>query len=251
MPWVAYTILTVVVESVGWRTYEKSRTEAFLQAGSSTDEFKLLLHHSLFIFMEENIYFPEESIGMCQRLDCDKEQKQLKIIEAEAKKRGNSLLRNGKIILAWAMTEYVSVTVADADLFVNNLNVAEGMKLARASKKNNYESFVLRGSVYDVGTLLESSVANVVDGLHATAAATVLHYSEVGALELLIKWSGYPEAERTWVHAKEFSAQYPDFQLEDKLVVKEGGIDKVAQIYFRRIKWEMSSWPKNEEMDRT
>ncbi|CAA7043438.1 unnamed protein product [Microthlaspi erraticum] len=72
---------------------------------------------------------------------------------------------------------------------------------------------------------------------------SVFHVSQLkqGSLELLVQWVGQSAEDGTWVRAKEFRKQYPEFELEDKLVDKEGGIDKLDQVYIRKKK-------KNEEL---
>uniref|UniRef100_A0A1J3HBK6 Transposon Tf2-6 polyprotein n=1 Tax=Noccaea caerulescens TaxID=107243 RepID=A0A1J3HBK6_NOCCA len=70
-------------------------------------------------------------------------------------------------------------------------------------------------------------------------------YSDQGGLELLVQWLGYEADDATWVLANELKVQYPDFKLEDKLVDKAGGIDKLAQVYYRKRK---KSQMANEEL---
>ena len=43
-----------------------------------------------------------------------------------------------------------------------------------------------------------------------------------GAWRLLIQWRGLPEEEATWESREDFTAAYPEFQLEDKLFAKAG-----------------------------
>jgi hypothetical protein len=58
-----------------------------------------------------------------------------------------------------------------------------------------------------------------------------------GVWELLIHWQGSAPAEATWESLPSFVATYPDFQLEDKLFLGEGGnvTDAfVSKVYRRR-----------------
>lgn len=41
--------------------------------------------------------------------------------------------------------------------------------------------------------------------------------------ELLVHWQGLSSVDATWVSLPEFRRSYPDFQLEDKLILQEGG----------------------------
>ena len=44
-----------------------------------------------------------------------------------------------------------------------------------------------------------------------------------GVWHVLIKWAGLPPADATWEPLEDFRAEFPTFQLEDKLFV-EGGV---------------------------
>jgi hypothetical protein len=43
-----------------------------------------------------------------------------------------------------------------------------------------------------------------------------------GQRELLVRWVGAPAAETSWVSLPDFRAQFPEFQLEDELLHREG-----------------------------
>lgn len=47
-----------------------------------------------------------------------------------------------------------------------------------------------------------------------------------GYLEVLVKWKDLPQHECTWELAANIQDNFPDFQLEDKLVLLGGGSDK-------------------------
>ena len=61
-------------------------------------------------------------------------------------------------------------------------------------------------------------------------------YNAEGYLEGLVQWKGLPSHENTWVILKELMAQFPAFQLGDKLHFEGGGIDKLHRVFFRRKK---------------
>ena len=63
--------------------------------------------------------------------------------------------------------------------------------------------------------------------------------SPQGIKEVLIKWDGMPDFESTWELAEDIKLSFPEFHLEDKVVVKEGGIvrdrfPEGLQVYKRR-----------------
>jgi hypothetical protein len=43
-----------------------------------------------------------------------------------------------------------------------------------------------------------------------------------GRREVLVRWKGAPAAESSWVDLEEFREQFPDFQLEDEVLLQEG-----------------------------
>jgi hypothetical protein len=45
-----------------------------------------------------------------------------------------------------------------------------------------------------------------------------------GQRELLVRWQGVPAAESSWVPLVDFREQFPDFQLEDKLLLQGGHV---------------------------
>lgn len=62
-----------------------------------------------------------------------------------------------------------------------------------------------------------------------------------GSKQVLIKWKEFPECDNTWEDFTIVHNQFPDFQLEDKVSLLEGGNDgptnaqtKEAQTYKRR-----------------
>jgi len=59
-------------------------------------------------------------------------------------------------------------------------------------------------------------------------------YTPSGHLEVLVQWVGLPITAATWVDVKEFRAQFPSYQLEGKLSVKGGGIDRLDRVYVRK-----------------
>jgi hypothetical protein len=54
-----------------------------------------------------------------------------------------------------------------------------------------------------------------------------------GRREVLVQWRGQPAAEATWIDLEEFQKLYPDFQLEDELLV-EGGRDVMLGVQYTR-----------------
>ncbi|CAA7031808.1 unnamed protein product [Microthlaspi erraticum] len=59
-------------------------------------------------------------------------------------------------------------------------------------------------------------------------------YDMGGHLEGLVQWKGLPEHEKTWVRASDLLKEFPE--LEDKLLVDEGGILRPLNRYIRRRK---------------
>jgi len=55
-----------------------------------------------------------------------------------------------------------------------------------------------------------------------------------GAWRLLIQWRGLPEEEATWESREDFTAAYPEFQLEDELFAKAGRDVMTGLTYKRR-----------------
>jgi hypothetical protein len=53
-------------------------------------------------------------------------------------------------------------------------------------------------------------------------------------LELLIQWQGMPATEASWEVTEEFQKIYPQFQLEDELLLKEGRDVMWGSTYQRR-----------------
>jgi hypothetical protein len=43
-----------------------------------------------------------------------------------------------------------------------------------------------------------------------------------GKLELLVSWAGHPAANASWVDMEEFKQLYPNFKLEDELILQGG-----------------------------
>jgi hypothetical protein len=54
-----------------------------------------------------------------------------------------------------------------------------------------------------------------------------------GRRQLLVRWKGAPAAESAWVELEDFVQQYPDFQLEDELLL-QGGRDVMYGFTFGR-----------------
>jgi hypothetical protein len=54
-----------------------------------------------------------------------------------------------------------------------------------------------------------------------------------GRREVLVQWRGQPAAEATWIDLEELQKLYPDFQLEDELLV-EGGRDVMLGVQYTR-----------------
>ncbi|CAA7061595.1 unnamed protein product [Microthlaspi erraticum] len=59
-------------------------------------------------------------------------------------------------------------------------------------------------------------------------------YNTAGHLEGLIKWKSLPEHEKTWIRASDLLEQFPE--LEDKLLVDEGGIVRLKNRFVRQRK---------------
>ncbi|CAA7022527.1 unnamed protein product [Microthlaspi erraticum] len=59
-------------------------------------------------------------------------------------------------------------------------------------------------------------------------------YDAIGRLEGLVQWKGLPAHEHTWVRASDLIQQFPE--LEDKLLIGEGGIVRTLNRYVRRKK---------------
>ncbi|CAA7036029.1 unnamed protein product [Microthlaspi erraticum] len=59
-------------------------------------------------------------------------------------------------------------------------------------------------------------------------------YNTAGRLEGLVKWKGLPTHEQSWVLASELLNEFPE--LEDKLLIGEGGIVRTLNRYVRRKK---------------
>ena len=64
----------------------------------------------------------------------------------------------------------------------------------------------------------------------------ITRYDAEGHLEALVHWKGLPDHEDAWLRVKDIAREYPSFELEDKLSLTEGGIDKSWRIYYRRRK---------------
>jgi hypothetical protein len=55
-----------------------------------------------------------------------------------------------------------------------------------------------------------------------------------GVHQVLIQWQGESAASATWEDVRPFRAKYPDFQLEDELVLDRGRDVMVGRTYSRR-----------------
>ncbi|XP_019416449.1 PREDICTED: uncharacterized protein LOC109327750 [Lupinus angustifolius] len=72
--------------------------------------------------------------------------------------------------------------------------------------------------------------------------ATLLQHrvDQDGDIEVLVQWEGLPECENSWESAAQMQEAFPQFALEDKLSLLEGGIDRmrgrppITQVYRRR-----------------
>jgi hypothetical protein len=64
-----------------------------------------------------------------------------------------------------------------------------------------------------------------------------------GRQELLVQWRGQLAAEATWMDRQEFQHLYPQFQLEDELLPKEGRDVMVGIKYTRRLKGRQTLLP--------
>lgn len=75
-------------------------------------------------------------------------------------------------------------------------------------------------------------------------------YDAEGHLEALIKWKGLPLHENAWIRVKDIAREFPSFELEDKLSLIEGGIDKSWRVYYRKkIRGGKSSGAADHEED--
>ena len=61
-----------------------------------------------------------------------------------------------------------------------------------------------------------------------------VRYDAEGHLEALIKWKGLPIHENAWMRVRDIAREFPYFELEDKLSLIEGGIDKSWRVYYRK-----------------
>ena len=61
-------------------------------------------------------------------------------------------------------------------------------------------------------------------------------YDDAGHLEVLVKWRNLPDDENTWMRMVELKKQFPASSLEDKLVLRNVGIDIPWMVYTRRQK---------------
>lgn len=59
-------------------------------------------------------------------------------------------------------------------------------------------------------------------------------YDEERRLEVLLKWNHLPDHEASWLKVGEVKQQFPNFSLEDKLNLANGGIDMPHRVYVRR-----------------
>ena len=50
--------------------------------------------------------------------------------------------------------------------------------------------------------------------------------------EVLVRWKGLPEFEASWESAAAIKQQFPHFNLEDKVVLEPGGIDRRPPVLF-------------------
>ncbi|OIV89427.1 hypothetical protein TanjilG_21902 [Lupinus angustifolius] len=72
--------------------------------------------------------------------------------------------------------------------------------------------------------------------------ATILHHrvGQNGDVEVLVQWEGLPECENSWESVAQMQEVFPQFALEDKLSLLEGGIDRIrgrppiTRVYHRR-----------------
>jgi hypothetical protein len=55
-----------------------------------------------------------------------------------------------------------------------------------------------------------------------------------GRVVLLVQWVDRPTSEASWIDAEEFHALYPEFQLEDELLVGGGGRDVMLGVQYTR-----------------
>lgn len=55
-----------------------------------------------------------------------------------------------------------------------------------------------------------------------------------GAWFLLVKGTGFPDADATWEPLTDFKLAFPDFQLEDELFIQAGSNVMVDRVYERR-----------------
>ena len=53
-----------------------------------------------------------------------------------------------------------------------------------------------------------------------------------GEADVLIGWQGLPDFEASWESAATIKRQFPSFNLEDKVALIQGGIDKRPPIIF-------------------
>uniref|UniRef100_A0A1J3IRE5 Chromo domain-containing protein n=1 Tax=Noccaea caerulescens TaxID=107243 RepID=A0A1J3IRE5_NOCCA len=80
------------------------------------------------------------------------------------------------------------------------------------------------GSGHQVSTLPDSFSVRP-ELIIEPEAVLDMRYNDSGHLEGLIKWKGLPDHEKTWVRTSDLLHQFPE--LEDKLLVDEGGIVRV------------------------
>lgn len=85
-------------------------------------------------------------------------------------------------------------------------------------------------SVSTLPVLSEESEGFILQPEHLVSS----RYDEEGHLEVLVHWKGLPDHERSWLRVKDIKKEFPEFELEDKLNVTEGGNDKPWRRYVRR-----------------
>jgi hypothetical protein len=74
-----------------------------------------------------------------------------------------------------------------------------------------------------------------------------LRLSDGGVRQALVQWEGLPPSSASWEDLEQFKTRYPQFQLEDELLLKGGSDVMWGKTYSRRKRQKRGSQPAPEE----